>query len=174
VGVSAEFTAEGGAASALTAASSCASSSSSESLRTMILPSPGGPRMSRLRSPKSFLASSTSREVSAKKSSSPEDEARSTIGTGSEGPPCSHGGEQRHRDEVSGGDCIGGGDPEWDGGGVEALLGEEDPSLEGEQGRLRFFLSSIDLKRRERKTLSAGYRCARWMAAQDDEDIYCL
>jgi hypothetical protein len=144
-----------------TAASSCASSSSSESLRTMILPSPGGPRMSRLRSPKSFLASSSSREVSAKKSPSPEDEARSIIGTGSEGPSCSHGGKQRRRDEVSGGDCIGGGDPERDEGGVEALLGEEDPSLEGERGRLRFFLSSIDLKQRERKTLSAGYRCAR-------------
>jgi hypothetical protein len=37
--------------------------------------------------------SSSSREVSAKKSSSPEDEPRSTIGTGSEGPPCSHGGK---------------------------------------------------------------------------------
>jgi hypothetical protein len=39
---------------------------------------------------------------------------------------------------------------------------------------LRFFLSSIDLKRRERRTLSAGYRCARWIVAQDDEDIYSL
>jgi hypothetical protein len=46
--------------------------------------------------------------------------------------------------------------------------------MEGERGRLRFFLSSIDLKRRERRTLSAGYRCARWIAAQDDEDIYSL
>ena len=88
--------------------------------------------MSRLRSPKSFLASSSSHEVSVKKSSSPEDEARSTIGTGSEGPPCLHGGKQRRHDEVSGGDCIGGEDPDKDGGGVEALLGEEDPSLEGE------------------------------------------
>jgi hypothetical protein len=52
------------------------------------------------------------------------------------------------------------------------LLREEDPSLEGKRGRLRFFLSFIDLKRRERKTLSAGYRCARWIAAQEDEDIY--
>jgi hypothetical protein len=85
-----------------------------------------------------------------------------------------HGGKQRRRDEVSGGDCIGGGDPDKDDGGVEALLGPEDPSLEGEQGRLRFFLSSIDLKRRERRTLSAGYRCARWIVAQDDEDIYSL
>jgi hypothetical protein len=130
--------------------------------------------MSRLRSPKSFLANSLSREVSATESSSTEDEARSTIGTGSEGPPCSHGGKQRRRDEVSCGDCIGGGDPERDGGGIEALLGEEDPSSEGERGRLRFFLSSIDLKRRARKTLSAGYRWARWMATQDDEDTYSL
>ncbi len=81
---------------------------------------------------------------------------------------------QRRRDEVLGGDCIGGGDPDKDGSGVEALLGEEDPSSEGERGRLRFFLSSIDLKRRARKTLSADYRCARWMATQDDEDIYSL
>jgi hypothetical protein len=85
-----------------------------------------------------------------------------------------HGGKQRRRDEVSGGDCIGGGDPERDRGGVEALLGEEDPSLEGERGRLRFFLSSIDLSEEKRKTLSAGYKCARWMAVQDDEDIYSL
>jgi hypothetical protein len=34
--------------------------------------------------------------------------------------------------------------------------------------------SFIDLKRRERRILSAGYRCARWIAAQDDEDIYSL
>jgi hypothetical protein len=81
-------------------------------------------------------------------SSLPEDKARSTTGTGSEGPPCSHRGKQRRRDEVTGGDCVGGGDPERDGGGVEALLGEEDPLSEGERGRLRFFLSSIDLKRR--------------------------
>jgi hypothetical protein len=40
---------------------------------------------------------------------------------------------------------------------VEALLGEEGPSSEGERGRLRFFLSSIDLERRARKTLSADY-----------------
>jgi hypothetical protein len=46
--------------------------------------------------------------------------------------------------------------------------------MEGKRGRLRFFLSSIDLKRREKRTLSAGYRCARWIAVQDDEDIYSL
>jgi hypothetical protein len=90
-------------------------------------------------------------------SSSPEDKAKSTTGTGSEGPPCSHGGKQRRRDEVVGGDCVGGGDPDREEGGVEALLGEEDPSTQGERGRLRFFLSSIDLKQRARKTLSADY-----------------
>jgi hypothetical protein len=134
VGESAEFAAEGGAALALMAASSCVSSSSSESLMTMILPSPGGPRISRLRSPKSFLENSSSREVSTMESSLLEDKARSTIGTGSEGPPCSHRGKQRRRDEVAGGDCVGGGDPKRDGGGVEALLGEENPSSEGNEG----------------------------------------
>jgi hypothetical protein len=105
--------------------------------------------------------SSSSREVSETESSSPEVKTKSTTGTSSEGPPCSHGGKQRRRDEVTGEDFVGGGDPEWDGGGVEALLGEEHPSSEGEQGCLRFFLSSIDLKRRARRILSTGYRYAR-------------
>jgi hypothetical protein len=75
---------------------------------------------------------SSSCEVSAPESSSLGDKARSTTGTGSEGPPCSLGGKQRRRDEVADGDCVSGGHPERDGGGVEALLGEEDPSSEGE------------------------------------------
>jgi hypothetical protein len=132
VGESTEFAAEGGAALALMAASSCVSSSSSESLMTIILPSPGGPRIPRLRLPKSFLANSSSREVSTMESSSPEDKARSTTGTGSEGPPCSRRGKQRRRDEVAGGYCVSEGDPEREGCGSEALLGEEDPSSEGE------------------------------------------
>jgi hypothetical protein len=41
---------------------------------------------------------------------------------------------------VAGGDCGGGGDPERDGGGVEALLGEEDPSSEGGTRALEVFL----------------------------------
>jgi hypothetical protein len=65
-------------------------------------------------------------------SSSPEDKAKSTTGTSSEGPPCSHGGKQRRCDEVTGGDCVDGGDPDREEGGVEALLGEEDPSTQGE------------------------------------------
>jgi hypothetical protein len=75
---------------------------------------------------------SSSRDVLAMDSYSPEDKAKSTTGTGSEGPPCSHGGQQRRRDEVTDGDCVGGGHPERDGGGFEALLGEEDPLSEGE------------------------------------------
>jgi hypothetical protein len=107
-----EFAAEGGAASALTVVSSCVSSSSPESLMTMILPSSGGPRISRLRSPKSCLVNYSSREVSATVSSSLGEKVMSTTGTGSEGPPCSLGGKQRRRDEVAGGDCVGGGHPE--------------------------------------------------------------
>jgi hypothetical protein len=93
----------------------------------------GRPEDATVEVPKSFLASSLSREVSATESSSREDEARSTTGIGSEGPACSHGGKQRWRDEVSGGDCVGEGDPEWDGGGVEALLGEENPRRRGNE-----------------------------------------
>jgi hypothetical protein len=57
---------EDGAASMSVASSSCTSSSSSLSisLRMMILPSSGGPRTSRLRSPKSLLVNSSSHEVS--------------------------------------------------------------------------------------------------------------
>jgi hypothetical protein len=84
-------------------------------------------------------------------SSSPEDKAKSTTGTGSEGPPCSLGGKQRWRDEVAGGDCVGGGHPKRDGGGVEALLGEEDPSSEGERGRLRFFYLPLILSEEQGK-----------------------
>jgi hypothetical protein len=59
-----------------------------------------------------LMANSSSREVSATVSSSLGDKAMSTTGTGSEGPPCSLGGKQRRRDEVAGGDCVGGGHPE--------------------------------------------------------------
>jgi hypothetical protein len=93
--------------------------------------------MSRLRSPKSFLANSSSREVST---------------TGEEGPltgvvpealPCSNIGEQRRRDETSDGDPGGGGDPDGAGGGVFASSGREFPSVEGERSRLTPLLSSI-------------------------------
>jgi hypothetical protein len=69
-----DLTAEDGEASTSTAFSSRTSSSLSESLRMMILLSPGGPRTSRLRSPKSFLANSSSYETSVMRSPSLEDE----------------------------------------------------------------------------------------------------
>jgi hypothetical protein len=117
--------------------SSTYSSSSSESLRMMILPSLGGPRTSRLRSPKM--------------NSSSEDEERYTIGSFLEDPPCSNIGEHGRREETSGGDFRIGGDLEGAGGGVLALLGDELPSLEGERARLVPLLSSIDRKPRARK-----------------------
>jgi hypothetical protein len=67
--------------------------SSLESSRMMTLPSPDGPRMSRLRSPKSFLANSASREVSAMKFSSSEDMERSIIEAFLEELPCLKTGE---------------------------------------------------------------------------------
>jgi hypothetical protein len=59
------------------------------------------------------------------------------------------------------------GDPDGADGGVETLLGEEDPSLEGERGCLEHLLSSIAPKRRKReenpkretKDLRDGYQC---------------
>jgi hypothetical protein len=83
-----------------------------------------------LRSPKSFLVNSSSCEVSKKRSYSSEE--RSTTGILSEGLPCSKIGERRRREETSGADPSGGGDLEGDGGGIEMLLGEEEPSFEGE------------------------------------------
>jgi hypothetical protein len=46
-----------------------------------------------LRSPKSFLSNSSSHEVSGMRSSSSEDEERTTIGAFPEEPPCSNTGE---------------------------------------------------------------------------------
>jgi hypothetical protein len=116
---------------------SCASASLSESSRTMILPSPGGLRMSQLRSPKSFLASYASREVS------PMNEEGSIIGVFPEALPCSNTGEQGQRDETSDGDSGGGGDPDDVDGGVLASSGRGLPSAEGERSRLMPLLSSI-------------------------------
>jgi hypothetical protein len=50
--------------------------------------------------------------------------------------------------ETSDRDLGGGGDPDKADSGVDSLLGEVEPSLEGERGRLVPFLSSIVLKRR--------------------------
>jgi hypothetical protein len=75
--------------------------------------------------------------------SSSEDEDRSTTRTFSEGPPCSNTGERGRHKEISDKDPGGGGDPDGADGGVEPPLGEEEPSLEGEQARLVPLLSSI-------------------------------
>jgi hypothetical protein len=64
----------------------------------IILPSPGGPRMSWLRSPKRFLANSSSREVST------TSEEGSLTGVVPKALPCSNIGEQRRRDKTFDGD----------------------------------------------------------------------
>jgi hypothetical protein len=117
----------------------------------MILLSPGGPRTSRLRSPKSLQVKSSSHETSAMRSLSSEDEERSTTGAFPKDPPCSHTGEWGQREETSDGDVSGGGDPEGVGGGVLAPSGEGLPSLEGERACSVPLLSSIDCERRARK-----------------------
>jgi hypothetical protein len=135
-----DFTTEGSAT-----LTSVASSSSLESLMMMILPSPGGPRSLQLRSPKSFLANSLFYVMSGMRSSSSEE--RCTTGILSEGPSCSKTDEQWRREETSDGDPGGDGEPD----GVEALLDDKEPSLEGERGRLVPLLSSIVVKRRMRE-----------------------
>jgi hypothetical protein len=103
----------------------------------IILPSPGGPRMSRLRSPKSFLVNSSSREVSTTSEEGP------LTGVAPEALPYSNTDEQRRRDETSEGDLGGGGDSDGTVGGVCAPSGRGLPSAEGEHSRLTPFLSSI-------------------------------
>jgi hypothetical protein len=109
----------------------------SESSMMIILPSPGGLRMSRLRSPNSFLANSSSREVSTTSEEGP------LTGVAPEALPYSNIDEKRRRDETSDGYPDGGGDPNGTDGGVFASSGRELPSAEGERSRLTSFLSSI-------------------------------
>jgi hypothetical protein len=90
--------------------------------------------------PKSFLANTSSREVSGKISSSSQ--YISTTKILSEVPSCSYIGVGDQLDETSGREPGGGGDPDGDGGGIEALPDEEDSS-EGERERLMPLLSSI-------------------------------
>jgi hypothetical protein len=117
--------------------SSCALPSLLESSRMIILPSPGDPRMSRLRSLKSFLVISSSREVST------INEEGSSIGIFLEALPCSDTNEQGWRDEAADWDPDGGGDPDGAGGGVSASSGKGLPSTEGERSCLEPLLSSI-------------------------------
>jgi hypothetical protein len=93
--------------------------------------------MSRLRSPKSFLANFSSREVSTTSEGGP------LTGVAPEALPCSNTDEQRRCDETSDGDPGGGGDPDDIGGGVCATSGKGVPSAEGECSCLMPFLSSI-------------------------------
>jgi hypothetical protein len=93
-------------------------SSSSESLRNIMLLSSGGLRSIHLRSPKSFLAISSSLEVSRKVSSSFEE--RSTTENPSEGSPCSCIRSGDPWDETSGEEADGGEDLVEEGGGIEA------------------------------------------------------
>jgi hypothetical protein len=116
-----------------------------------MLPSSGGLRTSRLRSPKNLLLNSSSREVSGMRPSSSYDEERSTTGTFSKGPPRSNTGKQGLHEEISNGDPDGGGDPHSTSGGVEQLLSEEEPSFEGEREHLVPLLSSIVVKKRGRE-----------------------
>jgi hypothetical protein len=68
-----------------------------------------------------------------------------------EGSPCSKTSEQRRCEETSDGDPGGGGDLDGASGGVETLLGDEEPSLEGEREHLVPLLSFIVVKRRRGK-----------------------
>jgi hypothetical protein len=92
--------------------------------------------------------------MSRMRSSSSEEEERSTTEIFLEGPPCSRTSWQGWREETSEWDPGGGGDPDVTGSGVETLLGGEEPSLKGEQELLLSLLSSIVAKRRREKTLS--------------------
>jgi hypothetical protein len=103
----------------------------------IILPSPGGPRMSWLRSPKRFLANSSSREVST------TSEEESLTGVVPEALPCSNTSEQQWCDETFNGDPGGGGDPDGASGEFFASSGRGLPSAEGERSRLMPLLSSI-------------------------------
>jgi hypothetical protein len=161
-----DFIVEDGAALASMVSSLRTSSfSSSESLRMITLPSSGGPRTPRLRSSKSLLVNSSSREVSRMRPSSSKDEEISTTGTFSEGAPCSSTGKQGRHEEISNGDLGGGGDLDDAGGGVEPPLGDEELSLQGERECLVPLLSSIMAKRRreenskrESKGMRDGYQ----------------
>jgi hypothetical protein len=127
-----DLIAEDGTTSVLVAFSTGTSFSSSESLRMMILPSPGGPRTSWLRSPKSLLMNSSSHETSMMRSPSLENKERSTTGAFLEDPPCFDTGERGYHEETSSRDVSNGSDLDGAGGGVLAPSSDGLPSLEGE------------------------------------------
>jgi hypothetical protein len=73
------------------------------------------------------MANSSSYEVLGKASSSSKE--RSTTRILSESWPCSYTSDGGLRDEISGGEAGGGGDPDGEGGGVEALLSEDEEPI---------------------------------------------
>jgi hypothetical protein len=76
---------------------------------------------------------------------------------------------------TSSGELGGCEDPDRDGGSMEALPDEEEDLLAGEREHLVPFLSSIVSKwRGERKTLREKWSGSRWVAAQDERNIYSL
>jgi hypothetical protein len=85
---------------------------------------------------KSFLANSSSREVSTTGEEGP------LTGVALEALPCSNTKEQRRRDEISNGDPGGGGDPDGIGDSL-CIVRRGLPSAEGERSRLAPFLFSI-------------------------------
>jgi hypothetical protein len=78
--------------------------------------------------------------------SSSEDEKRSNTGTCLEGPTCSNTDEHGQREETSGGDPSGDGEPKGVDDGVGTLFSGL-PSSEGEQACLVPLLFSMDGKR---------------------------
>jgi hypothetical protein len=104
---------------------------------TIVLSSSDDPRMSRLRSPKSFLASSSSREVST------INDEGSSVGIFPEVLPCLNTSEQGQCDEATDGDPGGDGDLDGTGDGVSALPGKGLPPTEGKRSCLVPLLSSI-------------------------------
>jgi hypothetical protein len=67
----------------------------------------------------------------------------STTGILSKSLSCSYVGDGGRQDETSGGEPSDGGDPDGDGGGVEALPSKEEDPLEPERECLVSLLSSI-------------------------------
>jgi hypothetical protein len=102
-----------------------------------------------LRSPKSFLAISSSREVSGKASSSP-DEISSTEKP-LEGSSCSYVRDDTLQDETSNGEADGGEDLVGEGGGVKVSLDEDKDLFTCSRKCLVPLLSSIVVKRGEKE-----------------------
>jgi hypothetical protein len=101
----------------------------------------GRPKSPRLRSPKSCLASSSSRKVSGKVSSSSE--KRSTTGIPSKGSLCSCTSDGGLWEETFDGDIGDSKDSDGEGDDVEASLCEDEEPLMDEHESLVPLLSSI-------------------------------